>query len=65
MTEYFRDDGAELLTSEEVVQRLVAVPSLRAYATRCVLPAVLVDNEWRFRRSDLEQWIEGQLGNKT
>jgi len=50
----------ELLTSEEVIQRLSADPSLRRVALTCVLPAVRWGNEWRFRRSDLEAWIARQ-----
>ena len=53
-------DTSELLTTEQVMERLLAEPRLRRAATTCVLPAVKVDSEWRFRRADLEDWIERQ-----
>jgi excisionase family DNA binding protein len=53
--------SVDTLTSEEVIQRLLAQPLLRKRATTCVLPAVRVGSEWRFRRSDLEAWIRTQL----
>jgi hypothetical protein len=56
-------DRPELLTSEEVIQRLSADPSLRRVALTCVLPAVRWNNEWRFRRSDLDAWIARQKAN--
>ncbi len=51
----------EFLTSEEVIQQLLAQPELRSRAATCVLPAVRVGSEWRFRRSDLEAWIKTQI----
>jgi hypothetical protein len=57
-----RSDGVgDFLTSEQVIERLLSQPALRLRATTCVLPAVRVDREWRFRRADLEQWISRQL----
>jgi hypothetical protein len=50
----------DLLTSEEVIQRLSADPSLRRVALTCVLPAIRWGDEWRFRRSDLDAWIARQ-----
>jgi excisionase family DNA binding protein len=50
----------EFLTSDEVVQALENDPVLRKLAVACVLPAVKVGDEWRFRRSDLEAWIAQQ-----
>jgi excisionase family DNA binding protein len=51
---------ADLLTTEQVMDRLLARPALRRAASTCVLPAVRVGAEWRFRRDDLEAWIAGQ-----
>jgi excisionase family DNA binding protein len=51
----------EFLTSDQVIQRLLSQPSLRRQATTCVLPAVRVGAEWRFRKADLEQWIAQQV----
>ena len=50
-----------LLTSDEVVERLLAQPALRRHATTCVLPAVRVGSEWLFRKSDLERWIADRV----
>jgi hypothetical protein len=50
----------ELLTSDQVMERLLAEGDLRALALRCVLPAVRVGDEWRFRSSDLDEWISQQ-----
>jgi hypothetical protein len=50
----------DLLTSDEVIQRLCADSALRRVAISCVLPAVRFADEWRFRRSDLDAWIMRQ-----
>jgi hypothetical protein len=47
----------DLLTSEEVMDRLLAEGNLRTLALRCVLPAVRIGDEWRFRSADLDDWI--------
>ena len=51
---------ADLLTSEEVIQRLCADAALRRVAVTCVLPAVRCADAWRFRRADLDAWIVRQ-----
>jgi excisionase family DNA binding protein len=53
------DDG-ELLTSDEVIDVLLADETLRRAASCCVLPAVRRGREWRFRRRDLDEWIRRQ-----
>lgn len=53
-------EASEWLTSEQVVDRLLEDPLLRRTASTCVLPAVRCGDEWRFRRSDLDQWIDRQ-----
>lgn len=53
-------DAGEWLTSEQVMDRLLEDPRLRKAAATCVLPAVRCGDEWRFRKSDLEQWIGRQ-----
>jgi excisionase family DNA binding protein len=50
----------DLLTTDQVMDRLLSEGHLRALALRCVLPAVRVGAEFRFRKSDLEHWIEEQ-----
>jgi excisionase family DNA binding protein len=54
--------ATEFLTSEEVIETLQRDPLLRRLALACVLPAVRVGDEWRFRRSDLDEWIARQRG---
>ena len=51
------DNQTELLTTEQVMDRLLADPKLRRMATLCVLPAVRHGGAWRFRRADLDDWI--------
>lgn len=50
----------DLLTAQQVIDRLVDRPSLRKKALTCVLPAVKHGNQWRFRRSDLDLWMLAQ-----
>jgi len=47
----------DLLTADQVIDRLLRFPQLRQLTATCVLPAVRVENEWRFRRHELEAWI--------
>ena len=56
---------SELLTSDEVLNRLMSDVRLRRVAMTCVLPAVRSAGKWRFRKSDLEQWIEHQRQSFT
>jgi excisionase family DNA binding protein len=51
------DSAADLLTTEQVMERLLADESLRRAAATCVLPAIRYGKEWRFRKTDLEAWI--------
>lgn len=41
---------------------LLADANLRRLALTCVLPAVRVGAEWRFRKADLDDWITAQRG---
>jgi hypothetical protein len=50
----------DLLTNEQVIDRLMTSETLRRAAIRCVLPGILIGREWYFRRRDLEAWIAGQ-----
>ena len=52
------ESSSDLLTTEEVMERLLADESLRRSAARCVLPAIRHGKEWRFRKRDLDAWIE-------
>ena len=57
-------DLGDLLSSDEVMNRLLSNPRLRRRAVLCVLPAVRAGLEWRFRRRDLEEWIQVQLESR-
>jgi len=52
----------DLLTTEQVMDRLLADETLRRLAVTCVLPAVRCGNEWRYRKSDLDAWIRQNVG---
>jgi excisionase family DNA binding protein len=56
-------ERADFLTSDQVIERLLSQPALRSRAATCVLPAIRVGSEWRFRRSDLDRWISRELGH--
>ena len=60
MAHSFAPKSKELLTSDQVIERLLADPNLRRIAATCVLPAVRFGKERRFRKSDLEDWIRRQ-----
>jgi excisionase family DNA binding protein len=49
--------SSDLLTADEVIDRLLEDANLRRVAATCVLPAVRVGSDWRFRRGDLDEWI--------
>jgi len=50
-----------ILTLPEVAELLkVAEKTVYTMAQRGQLPAFKVRGQWRFKRSDLEQWIEDQ-----
>jgi len=51
---------SEFLSSEEVLEELLKRPALRQVAATCVLPAVRCGLEWRYRRADLDAWLEQQ-----
>jgi excisionase family DNA binding protein len=53
-------DETELLTAEQVIERLLDA-DLRRLAATCVLPAVKSGDHWRFRRADLDEWIRRQV----
>jgi hypothetical protein len=55
------DDASDFLTSDEVLDRQMSDVRLRRVALTCVLPAVRSAGKWRFRKADLEEWIEQNL----
>lgn len=51
----------EILTLSEVAQLLkVAEKTVYSMAQKGLLPAFKVGGQWRFKRADLDQWIEDQ-----
>ena len=58
----------EILTISEVASLLkVAEKTVYTMAQKAQLPAFKVRGQWRFKRSDLDAWIETQkfaVGNK-
>jgi excisionase family DNA binding protein len=51
----------EILTLPEVAQLLkVAEKTVYTMAQRAEIPAFKVRGQWRFKRLDLDQWIEHQ-----
>ncbi|MBL8695930.1 MAG: helix-turn-helix domain-containing protein [Planctomycetes bacterium] len=51
----------EILTLPEVARLLkVAEKTVYAMAKRAQLPAFKVGGQWRFKRVDLDQWVEDQ-----
>ena len=51
----------EILTLPEVAQLLkVAEKTVYSMAQKGQLPAFKVGGQWRFKRADLDQWIEDQ-----
>jgi excisionase family DNA binding protein len=55
------DARGDLLTTEEVMDRLLSDRRLRRLAATCVLPAIRDGGEWRFRKSDLDAWVAVQI----
>jgi len=56
------DSASDLLTTEQVMDILIADANLRRRAATCVLPGVRVGGLTYFRRSDLEAWREREAG---
>ena len=61
------DPGTELqafLTTEEVLVYLKTTPRTIYRLIRSgELPAVRIGRQWRFRRADLDQWVERHTAN--
>ena len=55
------ESPSDLLTTEQVMDILVADATLRRRSATCVLPAVCISGKAYFRRSDLVAWRDSQL----
>jgi excisionase family DNA binding protein len=51
----------DLLTLKELSEYLkIAEKTLYGYARTGKIPGIRIGSAWRFRRSDIEQWLEEQ-----
>ncbi len=57
----FSGPSSDLLTTEQVMDILIADANLRRRAATCVLPAVRIGGRTYFRRSDLQAWHDRQV----
>jgi len=56
----------EILTLKEVAQLLkVAEKTVYTMAQKKELPAFKVRGQWRFRREDIDRWIDQQTDNRA
>ena len=56
-----REPKSELMTAEETCRYLKITPrTLYRYLRTRQIPAFKLGKEWRFVRSDLEQWIRNR-----
>ena len=55
------ESSSDLLTTEQVMDILVADANLRRRAATCVLPGVCIDGQTYFRRGDLAAWRDSQI----
>jgi excisionase family DNA binding protein len=52
------------LTTEQVLGYLNTTPrTIYRLIRNGELPAIRIGRQWRFRRADLDQWVERQAGN--
>lgn len=62
-----RDQGPErpaFLTTEEVLGYLNTTPrTIYRLIRNGELPAIRIGRQWRFRRADLDRWVERQAAN--
>jgi nitrogen PTS system EIIA component len=53
--------ASEILTLQEVADYLkVSVRTVYGYAQRGILPGIKVGTAWRFRKDDIDEWLEKQ-----
>ena len=57
-----KESKSELMTAEETCRYLKITPrTLYRYLQNRQIPAFKLGKEWRFVRSDLEQWIRDRV----
>jgi len=56
-------NGREVLTLEETAEYLRVTPrAIERSIAACALPARRIDEEWRFLKSALDDWLKGMSG---
>jgi excisionase family DNA binding protein len=51
----------KLLTLQQVAQRLqISETTLYKLARKGKIPAIKVGNQWRFKKEDIDKWLESQ-----
>jgi excisionase family DNA binding protein len=59
-----KEPKSEIMTAEETCRYLKITPrTLYRYLRNRQIPAFKLGKEWRFVRSDLEQWIRDRIRN--
>jgi excisionase family DNA binding protein len=59
-----KEPKSEIMTAEETCRYLKITPrTLYRYLRSRQIPAFKLGKEWRFVRSDLEQWIRDRMRN--
>ncbi len=62
MVNYDWDD--DVMTAKEAAKYLkIALPTLYRYMQRERIPCFKLGNQWRFKRSSLDKWIEEKSKN--
>ena len=55
----------ELLTLEELAKYLkISKPTLYKMVEKGKIPALKIANQWRFKKSDINRWLEKQRKSK-
>lgn len=64
MMRYPDRERQPFLTTEQVLGYLNTTPrTIYRLIRNGELPAIRIGRRWRFRRADLDQWVERQAGN--
>ena len=64
MMRYPDRERQPFLTTEQVLGYLNTTPrTIYRLIRNGELPATRIGRQWRFRRADLDQWVERQAGN--
>lgn len=59
-------DQGDVMTLQEVAEYLkVGAKTIYSLVQRGRIPGFKVGGQWRFRRKDIEQWVESQMHRIT